>query len=111
MNRQIRITAAVATLVACFVFESAHAGPARVAPFERVSLSGLNLDTEADAKILYGRLKKAAMEVCQRVVGQNVSLEVGRCSSQLLDIAVSEVNRPALTALHGKPAAQLSAQR
>ena len=111
MNRQIRITAVAAALVACFVFESAHAGRPPAAPSERVSLAGLNLDAEGDVRIAYRRLKNAAMEVCQRVVGQAVSLEVGRCASQLLDIAVSEVNRPALTALHGRPVQELSARR
>ncbi len=111
MNGQIRIATAIATLVACFVFEPSQAAPKPVAPSEIISLSGLNLEKEADARILYRRLQKAALEVCQRVVGPTVTIEVGKCASALLDQAVSEVNRPTLTALHGREVPRLSARR
>ncbi len=112
MNGQIRIvTAAVATLVTCFVFEPSWAARMPAAPSIAISLSGLNLDKKEDAKILYHRLQKAAFRVCQQVVGPTMTVEVGKCASGLLDRAVSEVNRPTLTALHGRPVPPLSARR
>jgi UrcA family protein len=112
MNGQIRIvTAAVATLVTCFVFEPSWAARMPAAPSIAVSLAGLNLDKEDDARVLYRRLQKAALEVCQQVVGPTMTVQVGKCASGLLDRAVSEVNRPALTAVHGRPTPPLSARR
>ncbi len=42
---------------------------------------------EADAKILYRRLQKASQQVCQQVLGNRLTAEVGQCASRLLDIA------------------------
>jgi UrcA family protein len=111
MNTQIRLVTAVATLVACLVFEPSQAARMPTTPSVSISMAGLNLDTEADAKILYRRLQKASQEVCQRVLGNRLTVEVGQCTSHLLDIAVSEVNRPTLTALHGRSVPPLTARR
>jgi len=110
-NTQIAIVTAVAALVACLVFEPSQAARMPATPSVAISLAGLNLDSEADAKILYRRLRKASQQVCQQVLGNRLTVEVGQCASRLLDIAVSEVNRPTLTALHGRPVPPLTARR
>jgi len=111
VNNQIRIATAFVALVACFACEQSRAAPPPVAPSEVISLLGLNLENEADTKVLYRRLQKAALKVCHEVIGPMVTVEVGKCSSMLVDIAVAEVNRPALTALHGRPVPRLTASR
>src|SRR5262245_35628279 len=109
MKAQIRIAVAAVALVTCVAFQPSQAAPP--APSVVVSLSGLNLDNEADVKVLYQRLQKASFAVCTRTVGPTMSIEVGKCASALLDVAVSEVNRPALSALHGRPLPEMSARR
>lgn len=111
MNRQIRLATVAATLVACFVFEPSQAARMPAIPSEAVSLAGLNLESEADAKVLYRRLQNATMQVCRQVLGRRVTIELGQCASTLLDIAVAEVNRPTLTALHGRAVRRLTASR
>ena len=76
-----------------------------------LSLSGLDLNKDADVRTLYQRLQRASFDVCKKVVGPMMTIEVGKCASDLLDVAVSQVNRPALTALHGRPVLELSASR
>jgi len=110
MKAQIRIAAAVAAVVIFLAVQPSQAAPQPI-PSIVVSLSGLNLDKDADVKVLYQRLQQASMEVCRKVVGPMVNIELGKCASQLLDTAVSEVNRPALSALHGRPVPEFSARR
>ena len=110
MKAQIRIAAAAVALVTCLAFEPSHAAPPRV-PSVVVSLSGLDLNKDADVRTLYQRLQRASFDVCKKVVGPMMTIEVGKCASDLLDVAVSQVNRPALTALHGRPVLELSASR
>jgi UrcA family protein len=110
MKAQIRIAAATLVLVTGVAFGTSHAA-APAAPSVAVSLAGLNLEKAADAKVLYKRLQKASFQVCQKVIGTNMTTEVGKCASDLLDLAVWQVNRPALSALHGREALELTARR
>ena len=110
MKAQIRIAAATVALVTCLAFEPGYAVSPRV-PSVVVSLSGVDFSKDADVKALYQQLRNASRDVCKKVVGPMMNVELGKCASDLLDVAVSQVNRPALTALHGRPVLELSASR
>jgi UrcA family protein len=75
-----------------------------------VSYADLNLDTEQGASTLYHRLRFAAKEVCfpyesieltRRIVWQT-------CIDRAVTLAVEQVNRPMVTAVHDRSANRAS---
>jgi|SRR5579859_3902881 len=112
------IVAAVASL-GCAA--SAHSAPGSWSDgdkvFERVSLAGLHVTSEADAKAALSRIRSAAERVC---VGEPDVLSAGAASPYRLCVrsatnhAVALLGSPLLTALnagHGHPARVLAAGR
>ena len=77
---------------------SATADPARTL----VSYQDLDLSSPQDAKVLYGRIDKAARRVCQQWSGRELrQLNIFRqCRQDAIANAVAEVNQGSLTALH-----------
>jgi UrcA family protein len=72
-------------------------------PAVTVRFADLNLNNAEGARTLYGRIRNAAQTVC----GPRYSLWDGRsarawqeCYRKTIDEAVTQVNRPKLTALH-----------
>lgn len=66
-----------------------------------VKYDDLNLASTAGAKALYGRIRAAAREVCNRSAGSDPILRVGgrACMEKAIDNAVKKVDAPELTAL------------
>jgi UrcA family protein len=72
-------------------------------PSSIVRYEDLDLSDAAGIHTLYGRIQHAAWLVCGQIVpAQNgpSGIENVHCRQTLVDAAVAEVNRPALTALH-----------
>ena len=72
-------------------------------PSSTVRYGDLDLADAAGIHTLYVRIQNAAWRVCGQIVpAQNgpSDIENVRCRQTLVDAAVAEVNRPALTALH-----------
>jgi UrcA family protein len=69
-----------------------------------VRYGDLNLDSEQGAKVLYGRLRSAARQVCAPL--DNVDLGIQRqwndCFSKAVGNAVAQVNKTTLSALHAQ---------
>ena len=82
---------------------------------EVVKFYDLNVATTAGASMLYDRIRTAASRVCRDVVSTMSArnrFERMTCVRELMDTAVKDVNRPALTALHeGRATDDLTAQR
>lgn len=82
---------------------------------EVVKYADLDLSTPTGAEALYARLKVASWRVCRDTVsngGLPGMIERSNCVTETLNLAVQDVNRPTLTALHqGKPALDLTASR
>ena len=82
---------------------------------EVVKYGDLNVATTAGAAMLYDRIRTAASRVCRDVipsVSARNRFERMTCVRELMDTAVKDVNRPALTALHeGRATDDLTAQR
>jgi UrcA family protein len=70
-------------------------------PSKRVSYADLDISKPAGAKVLYGRIVRAAKEVCQITGFQplGTSQMVSRCVDYAIDNAVKDVGSPALSAL------------
>ncbi len=120
MNTQLRfasVITALATAVALsapsFAAAPAQAQPA--APTQVVHFADLDLSTGAGVHMLYGRIRTAAWQVCSKIVAPTNAasgMENLQCRETLIDAAVAQVNRPALTALHtGKVGRRLVARR
>jgi UrcA family protein len=69
---------------------------------QRVSFKDLNLNSPEGAAVLYGRIKKAAYEVCGQGNTYNLSQfhAVEHCVSDAVSRAVAQVNSPMLTNLY-----------
>jgi UrcA family protein len=85
------------------------------APSSIVRYHDLDLSEPASVHTLYMRIQNAAWLVCRQVVPPNngpSDIENLKCRRSLVDAAVAEVDRPALTALHaGKKPADRTASR
>jgi UrcA family protein len=85
---------------------AAYSGQARAADdivvgVEKVSYGDLNLATEAGAKVLYQRLRRAADRVC--TIDGSVLKDGWRlCYDKALNSAVASVNEPMVAALHNQ---------
>ena len=70
----------------------------------KVSYSGLDINTEAGAKVLLNRIEQAAGEIC----GPEPSNRLDRiqtfrpCTREIVKRSVAKVNSPTLTALAGQ---------
>ncbi len=80
-----------------------------------VHFADLDLTTDTGVHALYGRIRSAAWQVCLKIVepaSASSEIENTKCRQTLIDAAVEQVNRPALTALHtGKSVPKLLARR
>jgi UrcA family protein len=78
-----------------------------------VQFQDLDLTRQQDVKRLYSRLRSAARTVCSPLDGrtQFERAQYRECQDQSLNNAVSEVNVPQLTRLHGSDENQRIAQR
>lgn len=70
-------------------------------PSKRVSYADLDISKPAGAKVLYGRIAKAAYEVCQSTGFYSLGAAQlrNRCVDHAIDKAVKDVGSPALSAL------------
>jgi UrcA family protein len=70
-------------------------------PSKRVSYADLDISKPAGAKVLYGRIVRAAKEVCEYTGYQSLGMSqmVNRCVDHAIDKAVKDVDSPALSAL------------
>ena len=67
-----------------------------------VSYAGLNLNGEPGARVLYGRLRMAAAQVCAPFKGDTLQEKTNwrECFSQALARSVARIDEPLLTAYH-----------
>jgi UrcA family protein len=67
-----------------------------------VSYAGLNLNGEPGARVLYGRLRMAAAQVCAPFKGDTLREKTNwrECFDQALARSVAKVEEPLLTAYH-----------
>jgi UrcA family protein len=106
MNTTIQNTARAAAFFLCGAIAlgalqvTAHAADDGL-PAKRVSYADLDISKPAGAKVLYGRIVKAAKEVCQFPGFQSLgtSQMINRCVDHAIDNAVKDVGSPALSAL------------
>jgi len=70
-----------------------------------VNFADLDLASAEGAQTLYGRLKTAARRVCGKADLRDLRAveDVKGCRAEALDSAVTRIDHPRLTALHGKP--------
>ena len=97
--RRALITALTVTSLS-FAAVGAHA-EAAVQQVE-VSLAGLNLATQVDAKTAYSRLRAAAQKVCHGLESteRRGHLKYDRCYQEALSNAVADVRNGNITSLH-----------
>ena len=71
---------------------------------KKVSYGDLNLDTEAGAKVLYHRLRRAAGELCTSLESMDAVLRATwtACYHNAMNSAVASVNKPRVTVLHNQ---------
>ncbi len=101
----IRAMAAFVAVASVSAAVSAHAAesvghPATTA----VYMNRTDLRDPAAVKVLYGKLARAAQDVCTTgAIGRFVGRDADQaCMQHTLDAAVAQVNRPLLTAMHLK---------
>jgi UrcA family protein len=110
MNTTIQNTARAAAFLVCGAIAfctlqlTAHAADDGL-PSKRISYADLDISKPAGAKVLYGRIVRAAKEVCQSSGYESLGAAqlVTRCVDHAIDNAVKDVGSPALSAL--RPAA------
>lgn len=106
MNTTIQNTARAAAFVLCGAIAlctlqlTAQAADDGL-PSKRVSYADLDISKPAGAKILYGRIVRAAKQVCQFNAYDSLGAAqmVNRCVDYAIDNAVKDVGSPALSAL------------
>jgi UrcA family protein len=71
-------------------------------PHKVVSFKDLNLSSTEGAAVLYGRIKRAANEVCGQADRFNLSQShtIQVCINEAVSRAVSQINSPMLTSLY-----------
>lgn len=119
MNAPLRLASATTALVMTLALSTpSFAAPAESeaqAPSQLVRFADLDLSTATGVHMLYRRIETAARQVCSEiVVSSNASSQIEnlKCRQALVDAAVEQVNRPALTALHtGKRTRRLVVRR
>jgi UrcA family protein len=107
MNTTIQNTARAAALFLCGAIAlcalqvTAQAADDAL-PSRRVSYADLDISKPAGAKVLYGRITRAAKEVCNFSVGYEslgAAQSMHRCVDHAIANAVTDVGSPALSAL------------
>lgn len=106
MNRTIRtklytaIYCTLGTAALCAASASVQAAAEDV-PSKTVKFEDLNITSQAGAKVLYGRIRAAARDVCRASSGGDPILHqaVSACIEKAIDKAVKDVNSPVLTSL------------
>jgi UrcA family protein len=107
MNTTIQNTARAAALFLCGAIAlcalqvTAQAADDAL-PSRRVSYADLDISKPAGAKVLYGRIARAAKEVCNFSVGYEslgAAQSMHRCVDHAIANAVTDVGSPALSAL------------
>jgi UrcA family protein len=102
MNMKLNTAFGAALVVAFALCAPVFAQPpSEVA--KTVRYSDLDLSTPAGVRTLYGRIQDAAWQVCHELVpAENgpSGIENAKCRHTLVDDAVDEMNKAALTALH-----------
>ena len=106
---------AVALLASAALFAQTPSDTDKAQPAKVVRYSDLDLSSSVGIHTLYQRIQDAAWRVCLDVVpphnGQG-GIENIKCRQTLIDVAVAQVNKPALTALHaGKSSDSRTARR
>jgi UrcA family protein len=111
MNTKLNTTLSALSLVATLALSAAaYAQNPSAAPSVTVRYSDLDLLSDAGAHTLYEHIQNAALHVCRQVAPLGINNQ--RCRQTLIDAAVTDVNAPALTALHaGTKSSQFSASR
>ena len=112
MNSTIQHTARAATFFLCGAIAlgalqmTAQAADDAL-PSKRVSYADLDISKPAGAKVLYGRIVRAANEVCSytgfSTLGTNQ--KISACVNHAIDKAVKDVGSPELSAL--RPGSQI----
>ncbi len=105
MNTTIRTK--IYTAISCVVGAAAlctalsTAVEAEDAPHKTVRFSDLDITKSEGAKVLYGRIRAAAQDVCEVSTGSDpiLRLAVKGCIEKAVDKAVKDVNAPMLTSL------------
>jgi UrcA family protein len=105
MNRNTRaklytaIYCAFGTAALCAVSASVQA--AEDVPSKTVRFADLNVTNQAGAKVLYNRIRAAALDVCGRSASTDPIMRPAAhaCIEKAIDKAVKDVNAPALTSL------------
>lgn len=117
MNTKVQIALIVAVFLTSAALPS-HAEKASLgsteAPSRIVRYADLNLATPEGVRALYGRIQAAAWKVCGDIVAPHngpSAIESGKCRQTLIDVAVQQVNKPALTALHLGKRTEVTARR
>jgi UrcA family protein len=98
------IAASLITLSWAACSAQARAAGETVVGVEKVSYGDLNLATEAGAKVLYRRLRRAAALVCtpRGSLAEVVKAGWRACYDKAMNSAVASVNKPMVTALHNR---------
>ncbi|HEV8332683.1 MAG TPA: UrcA family protein [Steroidobacteraceae bacterium] len=67
-----------------------------------VSYADLNINGEAGARTLYGRLRMAAAQVCAPLKGGSLAQKANSraCFDQAIERSVAKIDKPVLTAYH-----------
>lgn len=83
-------------------------------PSKKIVFGDLDLAKQEDAAVLYQRIKRAAHDVCRREMSQTTSWDgsamthKNRCVKLIIDDAVTRVNQPTLTAIHGEKTVEVA---
>jgi UrcA family protein len=98
------IVAAVAALVCTAGAGMAQASESGVPLTKKVVYGDLNLDSEQGANALYRRLRRAAEDVCAPFNNVDLARRVAWqiCVNHAVAVAVEQVNRPMVTAVHNR---------
>jgi UrcA family protein len=97
------LRAALAAAICCGIALPATADQRNGEPLTKVvSYADLNVSGEAGARVLYGRLRMAARQVCAPFEGRTLKqiAQWGGCFEQAIERAVKEIDQPVLTAYH-----------
>jgi UrcA family protein len=112
-NATLAVTTVMATLVLSGPLNAQQPAPA--GPSTTVRYSDLDLSTPYGVRSLYTRIQNAAWAVCREIVPASNAADARenlKCRHTLVESAVAQVNKPALTALlTGHKPADLTASR
>ena len=106
-NQSRSIASILATAIIAFAGVSKGGAALAAEPVtysKTVTYGDLNLDTAQGASVLYARLRHAAQQVCSPLESKELSLRSAwqSCVNNALTSAVTQVNKPTVTALHNQ---------